>query len=409
MYKMDYSSLFKKTEQYVTKLFHEYQAVPLPYHNLSHTKYVVNKVNEIAGHYRLGEEEMMVVYVSAWFHDTGYLVGKPEIHEEESVELMQTFIAQHNVSPEVIKSIAACIMATKTPRAPENLLQQIVCDADTYNLGTKDFKDSNKAVYKEVNMACSGSMTKQQFNQATMTMMNNHQYFTSYGKEKLEERKTKNMKKIKKETEPKELEAGPEITEKEGTTKGMQTMLRLTSTNHIQLSEMADNKANILISVNAIIISVILSVLLRKLQTDPHLTIPTLIFLLASVITIIIAILATRPKISLGVFNDDDVINKKTNLLFFGNFHRVPQEKYERAMRTMMRDSDYLYSSMVQDIYHLGKVLGKKYKLIRLAYNVFMVGIIASVMSFAIAAYLNQGPPPEAGVVNSSNSSGSPF
>ena len=146
---MDYSNLFKKTEQYVTKLYKEYQAVPLPYHNLQHTKYVVSKVNEIAGHYQLMEEEMLVVFIAAWFHDTGYLVGPAENHEERSVELMETFLAQHKLSKETIKNIAACIMATKAPRAPENLLQQIICDADTYNLGSKDFKDSNKAVFKE--------------------------------------------------------------------------------------------------------------------------------------------------------------------------------------------------------------------------------------------------------------------
>jgi hypothetical protein len=56
-------------------------------------------------------------------------------------------------------------------------------------------------------------------------------------------------------------------------------MLRLTSENHMRLSEMADNKANILISVNAIIISVILTVLIRKIEVDRHLTIPTMIFL----------------------------------------------------------------------------------------------------------------------------------
>jgi hypothetical protein len=320
---------------------------------------------------------------------------------------METFLAQYKLSKDTIRNIADCIMATKSPRSPENLLQQIVCDADTYNLGSKDFKESNKAVFKEVSADKSNSVSKEEFNQSTLAMMETHEYFTTYCRDLLNDRKNKNMKKVKKVNEEKELGAGPQITEKEGTTKGMQTMLRLTSTNHIQLSEMADNKANILISVNAIIISVILSVLLRKLQTDPYLTIPTLIFLLASVTTIIIAILATRPKITMGVFNEEDIINKKTNLLFFGNFHKVPQEKYERAMRTMMRDSDYLYSSIIQDIYHLGKVLGKKYKLIRLAYNVFMIGIILSVLAFAFAAYFNQGPPPtESGVINSS---GSPF
>ena len=182
-------------------------------------------------------------------------------------------------------------------------------------------------------------------------------------------------------------------------------MLRLTSSNHIQLSEMADSKANILISVNAIIISVILSVLVRKLQTDPYLIIPAIIFLTATVVTIVIAILATRPKVNEGTFNEEDVINKKTNLLFFGNFHKMSLKNYEDAMRIMMQDADYLYSSMVQDIYHLGTVLGRKYRLIRMAYTIFMVGIVLSVIAFAIAS-IGHVAPAEA---VPTNSTGSPF
>ncbi|MDQ6890242.1 MAG: DUF5706 domain-containing protein, partial [Bacteroidota bacterium] len=173
--------------------------------------------------------------------------------------------------------------------------------------------------------------------------------------------------------------------------KGIQTMLRLTSENHLKLSDMADHKANILISVNAIIISVILSVLLRKLQEEPYLTIPTVIFLIAAVTTIIISILATRPKISEGTFTPEDIAQKKTNLLFFGNFHKATYEQYNAAMRQMMLDTDYLYGSLIKDIYYLGVVLGRKYRLIRLAYNIFMIGIIVSVIAFALAAYLNNG------------------
>ena len=404
---MDYTNLYKKTEQHVNNLFSEFQGVPLPYHNLKHTKYVVNKTNEIAGHQQLSEQDMLIVFIAAWFHDSGYLIAPSAIHEEKGVELMRTFLNQEKVSPEVIDKVAECIMATKTPRNPQGLLQQILCDADTYNFGSKDFKDSNKAVFKEFTLSDSAPLSKDEYNHRTLQMLDAHEYFTPYGKEHLEGRKKNNMKKLKKTIQEDEQQNGPVITEKEGTTKGMQTMLRLTSSNHIKLSEMADSKANILISVNAIIISVILSVLLRKLQTDPYLTIPTIIFLFASVCTIIVAILATRPKVSQGTFEEDDIINKKTNLLFFGNFHKVPQEKYERAMRTMMKDSDYLYSSIIQDIYHLGTVLGKKYKLIRLAYNIFMIGIILSVLAFATAAFFNQGPPPVDSALP--NSTGSPF
>lgn len=167
-------------------------------------------------------------------------------------------------------------------------------------------------------------------------------------------------------------------------------MLRLTSENHLQLSGMADGKANILISVNAIIISVILSVLLRKLEVDKHLTIPTIIFLTFSVTTIVIAILATRPKITEGRFSKSDILSKKTNLLFFGNFHKSTLEEYQWGMSAMMKDKDYLYGSLIQDIHQLGVVLGHKYKLIRIAYNVFMIGIVVSVIAFTLAVVLHR-------------------
>jgi hypothetical protein len=171
--------------------------------------------------------------------------------------------------------------------------------------------------------------------------------------------------------------------------KGIQTMLRLTSENHLKLSDMADHKANILISVNSIIISVILSVLLRKLSDAPYLTVPSIIFLLVAVTTIVISILATRPKISGGTFSEQDIQDKKVNLLFFGNFHRASFDQYNIAMRTMMRDTDYLYGSLIKDIYYLGTVLGRKYRLIRWAYNIFMIGIIVSVVAFAVAAFFH--------------------
>ncbi len=422
---MDYTTIYKKTEQYVTDLFHREQDPKLVFHNLAHTEYVVNKTKEIAGHYELTEKDMLVVFVSAWFHDTGYLFVPAATHEEKSAELMEHFMKDFNIPGEIIQEIRECILVTKRNVQPANLNQQIISDADTYNFGTSEFKKTNKLVFKEWESINPG-VKRSDFDAAAIRMMNEHRFYTSYCKDLLNDTKIKNMKKLNKKAEARAAEEEAKtkkeadvkgtkkteepanalnISEKAGTTKGMQTMLRLTSSNHIQLSEMADAKANILISVNAIIISVILSVLLRKLQTDPYLTIPTLIFLTAAVVTIVIAILATRPKVNEGTFMEEDVRNKKTNLLFFGNFHKMSQEDYESAMRVMMTDADYLYSSMVQDIYHLGTVLGRKYKLIRLAYTIFMVGIVVSVLAFAFAAMFYV---PAADAVPT-NTSGSPF
>lgn len=198
------------------------------------------------------------------------------------------------------------------------------------------------------------------------------------------------MKKFKHKQDSPEIEMPTfqQITEDAGTKTGIQTMLRITSTNHIRLSEMADTKANILISVNAIIISVILSVLLPQLHSENYLTIPALIFLAVAVSTIVVAITAIKPKLNRGTFKLQDIEDKKINLLFFGNFHKMPLQNYDLAMRIMMRDPDYLYRSMIKDIYYLGVALGKKYRLVRLAYNIFMVGLIVSIIAFSIAAFL---------------------
>jgi hypothetical protein len=168
--------------------------------------------------------------------------------------------------------------------------------------------------------------------------------------------------------------------------KGIETMFRITSGNNQRLSDMADNKAHIMISTNSIILSVILSILLRKLEDNPHLIIPTLILLIICVVTMVFSILATRPSVPEGTFSAEDIRQKKVNLLFFGNFYRMDLPDYVSGMEQMMEDRDFLYGSLIRDVYSQGVVLGRKYRLLRVAYNVFMFGIIGSVLAFVIAA-----------------------
>ena len=395
---MDAINLYKKTEQYVTAMFNENKKPQLIFHNLQHTISVVERTKEIAGHYFLSENDMLAVYIAAWFHDTGYLFADPQHHEEKSVELMEEFMQQHAPSIKFTDMIAACIMATRPPHNHDSLLKEIICDADTYHLGTGEFKETNRKVWEEFN-ANGTAVTKEDWDIKTIELLKNHQFYTKYCKDLLEKGKKKNMKKLKKKPEEKNIseeENKPEQLrnlsslqkDKSGLmSKGIQTMLRLTSQNHFHLSDMADSKANILISVNAIIISVILGVLMRKLEEAPYLAIPTIIFLVVSLTTIVISIISTRPKITGGTFTSQDILDKKTNLLFFGNFYKASFDEYNAAMREMMSDTDYLYGSLIKDIYTLGTVLGRKYKLVRLAYNIFMIGLIISVIAFAIAVF----------------------
>jgi hypothetical protein len=157
------------------------------------------------------------------------------------------------------------------------------------------------------------------------------------------------------------------------------------SESHNNLSQMADSKANIMISVNTIVISIMVSVLLGKLQFYPEFIIPTIILVGVCLTAVVFAILATRPNISGGTFTREDIQNKQVNLLFFGNFYNMQLPDYDWAMKEMMNDKDYLYGSMIKDIYFLGVVLARKYKFLRWSYSIFMYGLIAAILAFAIA------------------------
>jgi len=248
------------------------------------------------------------------------------------------------------------------------------------------------------------AISKEEWDIKTLEFLEHHQYYTSYCIELLKEGKKQNIEKLREKIAEYAVQEdanqlfGTQTTETKADkqtssliSKGIQTMLRLSSGNHLRLSEMADRKANILISVNAIIISVSVSVLFRKFETDPFLVIPTIIFLASSVTTIVLSILATRPTVTGGKFSKEDITNKKVNLLFFGNFYKATLEDYKWGMSIMMRDPEYLYGSLIKDVYYLGVVLGKKYKLLRIAYNIFMAGIVISVIAFTISVF-TQGP-----------------
>ena len=165
-------------------------------------------------------------------------------------------------------------------------------------------------------------------------------------------------------------------------------MYRTTYRTHINLSSIADNKANIMLSINAIVISITLSSLTPRFGTNPKLIFPTIFLLAVCLLAVVFATLSTRPKITEGIFTRQDIQNKKSNLLFFGNFYNMELEDFHWGMMEMIKDSDFLYSSMTRDLYFLGVVLAKKYRYLRICYGIFMYGLIVSVIVFAIAMLL---------------------
>jgi hypothetical protein len=173
------------------------------------------------------------------------------------------------------------------------------------------------------------------------------------------------------------------------TEKGLETMMVVNARNHLALTAMADHKANIMITTNSIVLSLMVGLLLGKLPAYPFLILPTLVLVVMALSSLIFAILSTRPRITSGIFDREELLKKKVNLLFFGSYHHSAFEDFEWGMKEMMVDRDYMYSSMFATVYGMGKVLAVKYRHLRHSYNTFMYGLVAAVVTFLIAGLLS--------------------
>lgn len=387
-------NLVKQSEDFVSNLLKDNLSNLYSYHNFNHTFNVVNAVTKLCDKEKTEGADKEMLLVAAWFHDTGYLNGV-ENHEEESVKIATKFLKEKEQSDEFITEVSKLILATSKLYVPQTQLEKIIKDADYVHITSLEYESSCELLRSELKSTMDISFSSLEWAKENLNfLLNKHRFYTDYALKKWQPLKEKTIALVQKRINKQELKNNKamENDEKkkdkvEKPDRGIDTLFRVSLGNHTRLSGIADSKANILLSVNAIIISIALSSIIPKLDSpkNAHLVIPTFIMLISSVITIVFAILSTRPKVTSGFFTRADVEAKKVNLMFFGNFYKMPLEDYDWAMNEMMKDRDYLYSTMIKDLYYLGLVLQRKYNLLRIAYNFFMVGIIITVISFVIA------------------------
>jgi predicted metal-dependent HD superfamily phosphohydrolase len=394
------STLLIDAEKFVFNLLNNKLATNYVYHNLAHTQKVIEKTIELGEKLEVDKASLENLQLAALFHDSGF-IKKAENHEQESVKILTRFLQENNVKVNRIEAIASLILATKMGHDPTDDLEKIMIDADCAHIGNKSFEDKTALLRKEWEVIENKNYSDTEWVAINIDFLTNgHKYHTDYALKNWSKGKDKNLSKLLKNKNKLEEDFKKFKQKKEALDvkknksdvpeRGVETMFRVALKNHMTLSNIADTKANILLSVNAIIISLALSNLLPKLDnpSNSYLIAPTVIFIIFTVASIILSILATRPNVTQGKFTKEDVANKKVNLLFFGNFHQMKLNDFEWGITEMMQDRDYLYGSLTKDLYFLGLVLNRKYKILRLTYTVFMIGILVSVAAFAFSFYM---------------------
>lgn len=162
--------------------------------------------------------------------------------------------------------------------------------------------------------------------------------------------------------------------------RAMDNLFRIVINTHLQLSAMADNKANMLITVS----SLILSLSLYNVN-DPTLRLTIICMGLTCVATILLAVYATVPNLPPRVENPDPQ-SPGFNIIFFGYFSQLEYPVFAQEMQKVINERSRVYDSLARDLYNLGKVLGdRKYRFIRYSYIVFMSGLLISVITLVLS------------------------
>lgn len=391
------SQLVEKTKSYVFDLLNKELPGSFIYHNYTHTKRVWKSTREIIDHTDLTEREAEILELAALLHDVGYTVTR-DGHEEESVKIATAFLKKHGADENLIEKVNACIMDTKFKDTPHSRLGEIIRDADSSHFGKEYFEEASEFLRKELELQNVDSYTPDEWLDENINVLSKkHSYYTDYALKNWQKTKEDNLSNLIKDKKKKseklkkeEMKAMYKAKYKnDNPERSIQTFYRTALRNHIKLSDIADTKANILLSVNAIIISLVLANLISKLDTNSYLIYPTALFTLSCIVSMILSIIATRPNVTSGEFTKEDVEKKDVNLAFFGNFHKMKLSDYQWAINELLQDKDYVYNSLTKDLYFLGVVLQRKYKILRITYTVFMVGIILSVIAFGIALKSN--------------------
>ncbi len=394
-------------------------AEKMVYHDIAYTHRLIGAIEEIVQFEAVSEEEREVLLITGWMINTGFSQLDADqsfsnleefftMSYGQSIQLTEDFLTDIGYPEDQTKSVITLIQESKPQGDKTSHLTKILSDAITMDWGNPKSKGRVKKLYEEFLLVGAVSYGKGTWYDTVLRYLREHEFLTDYVRRNYEDGKLELITKIEKEKKDLNKTANIILKKEMNITddelkrlkkslssvkgrddRGIQTMFRTTSRNHYTLSQMVDRKANIVISINAILLSLIISRTIGQIDTFCIHNSPILIMLITSMMSMIFAVLSIIPFKTQGTFTEKQIREKEGNLLYYGNIHKMNYRDFEWGMLEMLNDGNFLYSSMIRDLYFLGKTLHKKSRLIRISLALFILGLAVSTMLFMIVSSMS--------------------
>ena len=393
----NYSATVKEAIKEVNDFLNLNHNNNLVFHNFQHSIALLQNIDAItAQESSIDHSSKEAAQIAAIFYNLGF-AKNPEDPIASAINSANAFLERNPLSSSA--EVESCLRALGEGAFANSEAEKLIQDAFAAHELANTNENSNPIQRMEAELLAGKKISSLEWNESRLNKFLSSKFHFPYSKIHFEPIIAERSLEFKQKVERNKLN-GPkgweldqvrnfQSLERRIPNSGNQTFFRTNYRNHINLSAIADNKANIMISVNAIVLSVLISVLSYRniTETNPKVLMPIVIFLATGLTSLIFAVLSARPKVTRINTGKRNLEDFKKNITFFGNFVNLSLEQYEEAMDAMLRDSELVYGNMTRDLYHLGKVLDQKYRYLTISYNVFMVGFAATVLTFMVAFF----------------------
>ncbi len=412
----DLQTLLDKAIRFATDRIGQYPERIL-YHDLRFATRLQKNIDKIVERMNYDEPTRLQTKIAGWLVAASFKDYKIEFNDDgsfvsnistEATATAKVFFAEYPIEEKLLQPIAQTLGEVGTFEM-DHEMTKVLSDALFMDILAKKGTKNMRKLYDQM-LLSDVNLSKKKWYDLAIGMVQGFQFQLPYCQEEIQPNLDallvdleKNKKKLEK-TADLALKKELAITDNElkvlkknlknskgRDDRGIQTVFRTTSKNHYTMSEMVDRKASIMITVNSIILSLVIGGLIGEVNSHGHFhftmkNAPIILLTLTSALSILFAVLSIRPTVTHGEFTEEEVRNKQGNLLFYGNFHNMQMRDYEWAFLQMMNDQDYLYSSLVKDIYYMGQQLKVKYKHIRISLTTFMVGMTLAVFVLLVSS-----------------------
>jgi len=364
----------------------------LVYHGYDRSRELAKACREIAKGCDLDERETQIALLAAWLHDAGYTAGA-HTNGVESAAIARHFLTGHDDAYALADAVEACMRAANDG-VPQSPAQEVLHDALLVSTADKDYLRALRLMRLERERRGEPPLSDVEWTESCIRFVEQHPFRTRYAQLEYNRGRAENLVRLHGLLREQREEAATERAQADKAEKGVgktvEDLYNDITKNQLKILNVADRRTATMVHVNAIMISLTAALLVRHIESHPHLLVPTLVLLAVNLIAILISILSMRAPRSLKSLlrgmTEEEAAACDRNLLLSLNPMPTTRDEYYEDMEKLARDLPALRTTMIDATYFGRRILNWRARMLRWTYDVFLGGLFVAVSAFVIAS-----------------------